>query len=544
MSQYSVQSILFYFSHLFLICKFLGLYPQNLQIFQQYRELKKSTIGTICVVLSMLIIIALYNLLIFVFSKRDMTLRTSQTTLTLVIGIFLTYIGLIMMITDQLTALRNQNKLGQLYERIRLVDERLLREGCFVDNSMLHKRCTVMIVLVFAFELTIMLSTYIVLIDYTKWISLVWIFSCIPTLYNSLDKIWFAITLYALKQRFMSINIALNDMVDEHEHFKMSSRNPKIFSINKNENQVNDFIRDLEEENLNYLYAELNGVGGGGGGRRAVRVGGSPNELLKYKKGINRIIPVAPVSTSYNNFNQISVKRNIETTKIIYESQLADVEKVEEKLNNFCQLHDELCEIGKMLNELWSYPILVLMAYGFLIFTAQLYFLYCATQEQDIPSLFLSARNAFITAIFLSYTAGKCIYLIYLSWKTSLESKCTGIYLHKCGVVADNNELYEIVNHLSLKLLNHSVDFSACGFFSLNMETLYGISGGITSYLIILIQFNLAAQQAKDAMGGLNSNNHQSEPDSEELLQGDNVTSLTGLISSTITSVMTTTEII
>lgn len=64
---------------------------------------------------------------------------------------------------------------------------------------------------------------------------------------------------------------------------------------------------------------------------------------------------------------------------------------------------------------------------------------------QDIPSLFLSAKNAFITAIFLIYTAGKCVYLIFLSWKTSMESKRTGIFLHKCGVVADNNELYEVV---------------------------------------------------------------------------------------------------
>lgn len=73
---------------------------------------------------------------------------------------------------------------------------------------------------------------------------------------------------------------------------------------------------------------------------------------------------------------------------MVYESELnSDIQKVEEKLNNLCQLHDEICEIGKVLNELWSYPILVLMAYGFLIFTAQLYFLYCATQNQVNNSL-------------------------------------------------------------------------------------------------------------------------------------------------------------
>ncbi|KAI8123450.1 putative gustatory receptor 66a, partial [Lucilia cuprina] len=527
MSQYTVQPILFYFSQLFILCKVLGIYPYNLQVYQNYSELKKSTIGTIGVVLSMIIVIVLYNLLIYSFSDKDNTLKTSQSTLTFVIGIFLTYIGLVMMVTDQLSALRNQNRLGKLYERIRMVDERLLREGCIIDNTPLRKRICVMIVFVFVCELTIMLSTYIVLIDYTKWKSLLWIFSCIPTLFNSLDKIWFAVTLHALQQRFAAINRALNEMVDEHERYKMASRNDKKNFVNNKEKQIKGFLQDVQEENvnLNYLYAELSGA--------------SASDLAKFKLGKNRIIPVGTAAaTSINNFNQLSTKKKNNQMKIMYESQLNDIVKVEEKLNNFCQLHDEICEIGKLLNELWSYPILVIMAYGFLIFTAQLYFLYCATQDQDIPSLFLSARNAFITGIFLFYTSGKCVYLIYLSWKTSLESKCTGICLHKCGVVVDNNELYEIVNHLSLKLLNHNVDFSACGFFSLNMETLYGISGGITSYLIILIQFNLAAQQAKEAMNSISST-RALDNDSEEQ-QMNSTSSLTTFITSTITSAMTT----
>lgn len=79
MSQYTGQSILFYFSQLFVLCKFLGIYPYNLQIFQHYGELKKSTIGTICVVLAMIVVIILYNLLILSFSEQDDTLKTSQS---------------------------------------------------------------------------------------------------------------------------------------------------------------------------------------------------------------------------------------------------------------------------------------------------------------------------------------------------------------------------------------------------------------------------------------------------------------------------------
>uniref|UniRef100_A0A1A9V452 Uncharacterized protein n=1 Tax=Glossina austeni TaxID=7395 RepID=A0A1A9V452_GLOAU len=59
-----------------------------------------------------------------------------------------------------------------------------------------------------------------------------------------------------------------------------------------------------------------------------------------------------------------------------------NVEKVKERLTNICQLHNEICELVQTLHKMWTYPILALMAYGFLIFTAQLYFMYCVTQHQ------------------------------------------------------------------------------------------------------------------------------------------------------------------
>lgn len=289
-------------------------------------------------------------------------------TLTFVIGIFLTYIGLVMMTTDQLSALRNQNKVGQIYERIRTVDEKLFKEGYMVNNSMLQSRTKILILLSFAFEITIMLSTFITLIE-RKWISLLWVFSCVPTLFNSLDKIWFAITLHALQERFSTINNALNDMVLEHQKYKSTFKTEHLMKSAKDQDTCGAklLITDVSNKNLDFFYAELNKA-----------------DNLRYKIGKSRIKPLA---NSLNNFNTHFLEsKNIDQMKshlkIMPESELNNLRKVEIKLNNFCQLHDEICEIGKVLNELWSYSILVLMAHGFLIFTAQLYFLYCATQNQ------------------------------------------------------------------------------------------------------------------------------------------------------------------
>lgn len=114
---------------------------------------------------------------------------------------------------------------------------------------------------------------------------------------------------------------------------------------------------------------------------------------------------------------------------------------------------------------------------------------------QFIPVLFRTAKNIGLTAVAIVYTAYKCVIVIYISWKTKIDSQKTGVQLHKVANVVDENHLYNVCNHLSLKLLNHHLNFTACGFFDLDMETIYSISGAITSYLIILIQFNLATKR-------------------------------------------------
>lgn len=79
MSHQSVQSILLQFTPLFILCKILGIYPYNLQVFQNYRELKKSTVGTCFVIVVMFAIVVLYNFLIFSFSEEDTSLKATQS---------------------------------------------------------------------------------------------------------------------------------------------------------------------------------------------------------------------------------------------------------------------------------------------------------------------------------------------------------------------------------------------------------------------------------------------------------------------------------
>jgi 7tm Chemosensory receptor len=52
-------------------------------------------------------------------------------------------------------------------------------------------------------------------------------------------------------------------------------------------------------------------------------------------------------------------------------------DRMDKKLINLCRAHDEICEIAKQVNRMFSFQMLITMAYGFLSITAQCYFLYC-----------------------------------------------------------------------------------------------------------------------------------------------------------------------
>jgi gustatory receptor len=160
-------------------------------------------------------------------------------------------------------------------------------------------------------------------------------------------------------------------------------------------------------------------------------------------------------------------------------------DKMDKKLILLCRLHDEICEIGKSINTMFSFQMLLTMAYGFMNTTAQFYFLYCGLMGQvsklsnrpircmpmrtlenrlfagllcvkiesdnfpilqPIPVLFRSAESVVISLAYIMYTASKCVLVIYVSWKTKQDAQKTGVHLHKVANVVDENHFYHIVS--------------------------------------------------------------------------------------------------
>lgn len=131
-------------------------------------------------------------------------------------------------------------------------------------------------------------------------------------------------------------------------------------------------------------------------------------------------------------------------------------DKFDTKLTKLCYWHDEICEIGKIVNVLFSFQMLVLMAYAFLSITAQFYFVYCGLVQQTVPLLFKSAENISISVVYFASTAFCCVYIIYMCWQTRNASNQMGVFLHKVANIVDENHFYETVSWKSLNKFNTS----------------------------------------------------------------------------------------
>lgn len=57
-------------------------------------------------------------------------------------------------------------------------------------------------------------------------------------------------------------------------------------------------------------------------------------------------------------------------------------DKLDKKLTVLTQLHFEIAEISKTVNQMFSFQMLILMAYGFMAITARIYFVYTGLAGQ------------------------------------------------------------------------------------------------------------------------------------------------------------------
>ncbi|XP_029708535.1 RING finger and CHY zinc finger domain-containing protein 1 isoform X3 [Aedes albopictus] len=83
-------------------------------------------------------------------------------------------------------------------------------------------------------------------------------------------------------------------------------------------------------------------------------------------------------------------------------------------------------------------------------------------------------------------------YIVDILCKDCHKSNKTSEILHRYNSLHMDAQLKQTVEMFLIQLMHHPIKFTACGMFTLDYSVLFSIITSATSYLIILIQFELA----------------------------------------------------
>ncbi|XP_048510242.1 putative gustatory receptor 28b [Athalia rosae] len=152
------------------------------------------------------------------------------------------------------------------------------------------------------------------------------------------------------------------------------------------------------------------------------------------------------------------------------------------KLRKIATIHGALCEAASNINQAFSFNIVLEVIYAFSIMTCAAYYLI-----YDLKSTGL---------LWYSFNWGiiGSMDTLYMIWACSLaehEAWLTGKIIHKLNVSeTDTPLLNKVIQEFSLQLQYEKLEFTGAGLFRLDPTLIRSIAGTVTTYLIVLIQFN------------------------------------------------------
>nr|XP_036214739.1 putative gustatory receptor 28b isoform X3 [Bactrocera oleae] len=154
------------------------------------------------------------------------------------------------------------------------------------------------------------------------------------------------------------------------------------------------------------------------------------------------------------------------------------------------EIHHMICDAASTANKYFTYQLLTIISIAFLIIVFDAYYVLETLLGKS------AHESKFKTVEFVTFFSCQMIlYLIAIisivegSNRAIQKSEKTGGIVHSLLNKAKNAELKEKLQQFSLQLLHLKIHFTAAGLFNIDRTLYFTISGALTTYLIILLQF-------------------------------------------------------
>lgn len=299
-----------------------------------------------------------------------------------------------MMALDMLATLINQRHLIRCFKNLERIDEKLSNEGVEINYKPLERLSIVLIVVTFCRNILMILFGYFEFQSNVFRLCTIYVPICVSVL----SKIYFVLIVCNIRMKFDAINLYLDELANSLSALNQSkleakNMNMRFGSDNATNNENN--ISRSRSNNANRQSAE-----------RPI-AGFLPNEIfVKPRPKFFQILPamnlVKPFDSRKFNDNDVSAGNGDDNEEIpsiarhlnqqiqfpmnefpqARNGAIVIGDRFDKLLTNLCYLHDEICEIVGIANYMFSFQMLMLMAYGFLNITSQLYFVYCNLANQ------------------------------------------------------------------------------------------------------------------------------------------------------------------
>lgn len=295
-----------------------------------------------------------------------------------------------MMAVDMLATLINQRHLVRCFKNLERIDDKLAIEGVEINYKPLERMSLVLIMV------TIFRNILMILFGYFAFQSNLFRLCTIyvPICVSVLSKIYFVLIVCNIRMKFDAINLYLDELANSLSALNQNHQRTMNVGVGSDSATGYDTTKSRSRStNVNRQSTEQ------------PVADFLPNEIyVKPRPKVFHILPAknsakpfdsrefigSGVSGGGNNDELPSITRFVNDQIQFPANEFPPVrngaiiigDRFDKRLNNLCYLHDEICEIVSIANYMFSFQMLMLMAYGFLNITSQLYFVYCNLANQ------------------------------------------------------------------------------------------------------------------------------------------------------------------
>ncbi|XP_017060412.1 putative gustatory receptor 28b isoform X3 [Drosophila ficusphila] len=161
-----------------------------------------------------------------------------------------------------------------------------------------------------------------------------------------------------------------------------------------------------------------------------------------------------------------------------------------EIIHESMEIHFLICEAAATANKYFTYQLLTIISIAFLIIVFDAYYVLETLLGKS------KRESKFKTVEFVTFFSCQMIlYLIAIisivegSNRAIKKSEKTGGIVHSLLNKTKSAEVKEKLQQFSMQLMHLKINFTAAGLFNIDRTLYFTISGALTTYLIILLQF-------------------------------------------------------